>query len=114
MNPLQPNTALILLLVTSLVIPLVSELLSKAHWSEQATGLITMLLAAVGGFCTEWSQSPNMDHYDWKTAAGAALLAFVIAVAAHYGVWKGGSLAAKLRTVGPGGAPAGQHEQAGV
>lgn len=100
MNLLHPNTALVLLLVTSLLIPLVSSFLTRAHWSAQATGIITMLLAAIGGFATEWSNSPNLNHYDWKTAAGTALFSFVVAVAAHYGVWAGGPAESRLRAFG--------------
>lgn len=83
------STAFVLSIVVSLVIPLASSLLTRAHWSVQATGMITMLLSAISGFFVEWSQAVNIDHFNWKNAAVAALVSYAFAVAAHYGAWKG-------------------------
>jgi hypothetical protein len=100
MNILAPNTALILALVVSIVIPLVAALLTRAKIPANVTGVITMFLAAVNGFATEWAQSSNATHYDWKSAAGISLFSFIVAVASHYGVWKSTTLEAQLLAVG--------------
>lgn len=104
------NTAFVLGLIVSWFIPLVSALLTRANWSPQATGILTALLAAVNGFCVEWSNSPSFNHYNWQQAAVVAIGSFVTAVAAHIGVWKSG--AAERSLLAFPGRPAGQHEQA--
>lgn len=106
MNLLVPNTALVLTIIVSLVIPLISALLSRTHWDQTVTGLITMLLAAVTGFFTEWINSNNATHYDWHTALGLALFSFIVAVATHYGVWKDGNASRRLLAIGSRRAPA--------
>lgn len=94
------SLATILSFVTATVIPLVSALLAKQKWPVDVVGLLTLLLSAVSGFVTEWQVAPH--NFDWKTAAARSLVAFGIAVAAHYGIWKGTSTEAALLNVGSG------------
>lgn len=93
---LHVNTALILSVVTAYVIPLLSALVTKAP--SAVTGLCTTLLAAISGFLAEWAASPN--NFDWKTAAGTALAAWLVAVVAHSKTWAGSAVEQRLHSVG--------------
>ena len=94
------DTATILALLVSIVIPLVSTLLMKAHWPVDVMSYLTIVLAAINGFVTEWAQSPNANHYDWKTAVGISLSSLVVALISRRGLWVGTKTDAKLAAVG--------------
>lgn len=97
MNIFHLNTALALVTIISFVIPLLSALLTRAHWAPEITGLVTLALSTALAFFTTWQQSSNATHYDWKTVLGTALYSFLVAVATHYGVWKSGKAEAALK-----------------
>lgn len=90
------SDAFVLSIVVSVVIPLVAALLTRQKWSVEVTGIISLALSAIAGFCVEWSQATDLSHFDWKAAALNALGSYVVAVAAHYGAWKGGSIEGSL------------------
>jgi hypothetical protein len=94
MNLLHPDTATIVSLVVSVLIPLCSATLTRAHWPVELLGVLTMALAVVNGFFTEWADAGS--HFDWQVALSRAVVSFVLAVAAHYGVWKGTATTSKL------------------
>ena len=89
MDLFHPSTAVILALILSVFIPLVSSLLSRTHWPSEVTGILTLTIATANGFFTEWAQSSDSGHYDWKTALGIAIYSFVIAVVGRLALWKG-------------------------
>jgi len=95
-NVFALNTATILALIVSVVIPLIAALLSKARWPQEVTGIITAALATANGFFTEWANSTGANHYNWQAALGIAIGSFFLAIAAHYGVWKDTATTAKL------------------
>jgi hypothetical protein len=88
------NTALIVALVVSPVIPLLSSLLARAHWPGEVVGILTLVLAAANGFFSEWAQ--DGDAFDWRTALSTAVGSFIVAIASRYGLWKGTTTDAKL------------------
>ena len=92
------NTATLLTLLTAVVIPAVSALLAKGKVPANVAGLITPMLAAASGFLAEWAQQPN--HYDWRQGAINAVMAYVVAVLSHYGLWKGTAAQDALLRVG--------------
>lgn len=94
MNLLHLDLAQILGLIVSVVIPLVSALLSRAHWPQEITGILTLAVSTADGFLTEWAHAGS--SWDWKPALGQTIITFFLAVAAHYGVWKGTQTSAKL------------------
>ena len=96
------DTAFMLALITGTIIPLVSSLLSKTHWSSGVTGVITMALAAISGFFTEWAQSSNASHYDWKHAVLIAIGTLLMAFLGRNVAWKGSKTDAKLLAIGSG------------
>jgi hypothetical protein len=93
MNFFDPSTAMIVGLIVSVVIPLLSALLTRAHWPTEVVGLLTVLLATANGFFTEWANAG--DRFRWQVALSTAIVSYVLAVAAHYGIWKGTSTEAR-------------------
>jgi hypothetical protein len=95
------NTATILSLITSIAIPGVSALLAK---HAAMAGVLSPILATASGFLSEWAAAPG--HYDWKAGALTAVISYGVAVAAHYGLWKGTTYESSLLKVGSNAAPA--------
>lgn len=87
------NTATIISLIVSVIIPLLSSLLGRAHWPSEVLGILTLVLATVNGFFTEWQAS---DRFDWRHALLLAVGSFVVAVLSRYGLWKGTRTDAKV------------------
>lgn len=90
------SIAFVLSLVVSVIIPLVSALFTRAKWSSEVTGIISLFLSAIAGLAVEWSQATDLSHFNLKAAALNAVVSYVVAVAAHYGAWKSGSIEASL------------------
>lgn len=100
-------TAVVLTLVVGYLIPFVTSLIAKQHWSGATMGLVTTILAAIAGFFGEWASSPSLEHYDWKSNAALALGALVTALLSRALVLRGTPLDAKLLAIGSRGpAPA--------
>lgn len=100
MNLFHWDTATSLSVVLSFVIPALSALAARGKIPANVAGLITMLISALNGFFTEWAESSGPTHFDWKTAAGIALFSYLVAVASHYGLWRGTETQAHLLAVG--------------
>lgn len=83
------STATALALILSVFIPLVSALTERFKIPQPWTGVVTVVLAAVNGFFTEWANSSGPTHYDWKTAAGIALGSLLLAMVGHVVAWAG-------------------------
>lgn len=94
------STATVISLAVSLVIPAVSALVSK---NRAIAGFVTPLLAAANGFLTELGSVPDLGRYDWKAGLGTAIISYLLAVAGHYGIWKGTSTEQTLLAAGSSG-----------
>jgi len=96
------NLATALALVVSVVLPLVSSLLTKESMPAEVRGILTLLLATVTGFVTEWAHAAASSDvsFRWQAAAGTAAVSFVIAVLSRYGLWRGTATDAKALAVG--------------
>jgi hypothetical protein len=97
-NLLHLDLAGALSLAVSVVIPLLSSLLSRAHWPAEVSGLLTLLLSGATGFLTEWGRAGA--GFNWHAAAAAAVVSFVIAVLSRYGLWKDTATDAALLNIG--------------
>ena len=98
LNLLALDGTTIIGLVLSILIPLLTSLLAKAHWPTEIQSLITIVLATATGFLTEWIDAGST--FDWKTALGLSLGSMLVAIAARYGFWRETPLDAKLLSVG--------------
>lgn len=96
------NLATALALIVSVLLPLASSLLTKQSMPAEVRGILTLLLATVTGFVTEWAHAAASSDvsFRWQAAAGTAAVSFVIAVLARYGLWKGTVTDAKALAVG--------------
>lgn len=92
------NIATLVLLLVSVVFPLISSFLTKAHWPPEIAGLITLALSLIAGLVTEWAQAG--DHYNWRVAVSTALSSFVVAAIARARIWIGSLIDGKLLAVG--------------
>jgi uncharacterized membrane protein YfcA len=96
-NLFQLDTATILGLAINLLASLGGALLSRAHWPQWITGVCTLLVSSVIGFLTQWSQSADINHYNWLKMAELSLVGFLIAVGGGYkGLWEGTQLHASV------------------
>lgn len=100
MNLFHWDTATSLAIVLSFVIPALSALLAKGKIPANVAGALTLLIAALNGFFTEWAESSGPTHFDWKTAAGIAAFSYLVAVASHYGLWRDTKVQAELLAAG--------------
>lgn len=95
------NTATIVAVLVSTVLPLISSLISSppvaAKWPE-FEGIATTVLAAVTGFFAEWAHAGS--GFDWKRAAGIAALSLLTAFQSRARIWAGSAIDAILRAAG--------------
>lgn len=92
------STATVLAVAISYFMPLVSALVSLPHWSQTVEGYITLVLATANGFLTEWANTSDASHYDWKKALVLAGVSLAVAIAGRIGLWKKTPLSAALST----------------
>lgn len=84
---LHVDTAYVLFVITSFVIPAVSALLtSQKLLTKGVTGLVSLLLSYVGAFFAQWSQSTDLNHYNWGKFALLGLASFAVAVLSQRGL----------------------------
>ena len=80
------NLAMILWLAVTVVMPVLVGLVTKFSTSSGVKALLLVLLSLVNGVLSEALAAG--DGFDWRKAITQAVVAFVIAVAVHFGVWK--------------------------
>jgi hypothetical protein len=85
-NDLIINTSLILSILLGTIIPIVTGIITKAKLNESIRGLVTLTISAITGFLTTWSFAPDSDHFNYQSVILASTLAWVTAIASHYGV----------------------------
>lgn len=79
----------ILAIVVQFGLPLVVGFVTKQSWSSGMKTWLLLFLSAVTQFLTTWAEAAAAGtHFSWTTALWSALVGFVLAVAAHYGIWK--------------------------
>jgi hypothetical protein len=91
-------TTTIITVLVSFFIPGVSALLARGAVPANVAGFITPLLAAANGLLGDWANNPG--HYQWQAGVTAAAVSYVLAVAAHLGLWKGTATYKQLLRLG--------------
>lgn len=105
-NAYALDTPSLLSLVIQVVLPLLVGLLTKASWSAGLKALLLLALTAVNEFVTMWYKAAEgMQAFDWRVALLNVIVGFVVAVAAHFGLWRptGATDAAQRTMVRDGG-----------
>lgn len=98
LNFLHGQTVLILSLIAAgLASPFLAALVTKAP--TFLTGVITTLITTAAAFVTDWLANPN--HFEWKTAASAALSSWALAFLVHKGWISDTTLQDRLHARGP-------------
>ncbi|MFF1711219.1 hypothetical protein [Streptomyces sp. NPDC058268] len=77
-------------LLVGAVLPLLVAFVSKESWAGWVKGSLLAVLSAAGGLGTEYVSDPSA--FSLSVAGWSAASAFVLGVAAHYGVYKGTTL----------------------
>lgn len=88
----------VLTLAVGTVLPILVGLVTKASWGAGVRAVLLAALSALGGVGSSALDAANAGQsWDWKMATITASNVWLIAVAAHFGIWKptGVSAAAK-------------------
>lgn len=89
-NLFHADTASMLAVFGSVIIPALSALFVRAKLSMFWVGLGTLVIATANGFVTTWIDAPTPNHYDWYNALGISLGSLVVAFLTH-NVWTAGT-----------------------
>ena len=105
------NEAIVLTLI-GLILPLLSALLTRAHWPNEIAGLCTLVLSAVEGIVAEATHGGA--DFQWGDALTKGGIALAAAVVGRLILWANSSTDAQLlafprKGVAP---PAAQEQQA--
>lgn len=85
MGNFTPNWAGVLAFAIAIGLPIVVGLVTRWDTHSGVKALLLLLLQSLGQFLAQLAQPGG---YSLKEAAWSAVVGFVIAVAAHYGLWK--------------------------
>ena len=97
--------ALIVGLIVSTILPLLVGLVTKTVTNGSVKAVLLAALSAVTGFGTELAAAINSGAtYNAGTGLVLALIAFLVAVGLHYGLWKPTGASAAAQNVGSGAA----------
>ena len=104
------STATLVSVFISVIAPLLVGLVTKASWSGNIKAILLALVSAVVGVGSTFLAATPEHPFVWQVAVFNAVLAWVIAVATHFGLWKptGASEAAQGTLVKD--ADVGEHE----
>lgn len=71
------------------LLPILVAVITARLASGAVKALLLLLLSAVSGFLISWLDALNNGvPFDFSQAGFTVVLGFVVAVAAHFGVWK--------------------------
>lgn len=93
------NPQQLALLFVTVIAPLLVGLLTKASWSQAVKSIMLAGISAVIGIVQGFLASPPGVEFSWPVAIVNGLIAWVIAVATYYGLWKPTGVAAKAQDV---------------
>lgn len=85
-----PNAGGLLGLIITFVLPIVAAFFMKQSWSAGTKGLILLALAAVKSIVEAWLMAYNTGvDFDFVPLVYTVVVNFIIAVAVHFGLWRG-------------------------
>lgn len=100
MTPVTFTLASLVSVLISFVLPLLVGLVTRASTSGGVKAVLLLLLSAVTAVLTQFASFEG-DGFPWATTVLTALVGFVMAVAAHFGLWKPTGTTATVQAIGP-------------
>lgn len=91
------DTAYWLGLIITFVLPLLVGVVTTHVTNSSVQAVLLLLFTAVNGFLVE-ATGPHPDGYSITSAVAFSLVSFVMAVAAHFGLWRPTGVARVLLT----------------
>lgn len=104
------STEQMVTLLITVVAPLLVGLLTKASWSASLKAVMLAGISALIGIGQGFLAAPPDVTWDWKVAVVNAVIAWVIAVATYFGLWKPTGVTARAQNMLVRDAPVGKHE----
>lgn len=88
----------------TMVLPLLAGLVMRPAWSSGAKAVTLLGLSAVKALLEAWLAAVNAGiAFDWVKIGYSLLLTFLVAVAMHFGLWRGTGVQQAALRVGSGG-----------
>lgn len=89
----RPDLGGLLGLILTVVLPLLAGLLMKRSWNAATKGTVLLALAAIKTLVEGYLQAVNTGvHLDGVALTITTVVNFVIAVALHFGLWRGSGI----------------------
>lgn len=83
------------------ILPLAVAYVTKASWSTQVKGVVTLVLAGVTSVLTQWVRTLTAHAvFHWQGVVLAAVITFVTSAISDQHVWHGGTAKTYLHTKG--------------
>ncbi|WP_181778943.1 hypothetical protein [Pseudonocardia pini] len=77
----------------NVLLPILVAVVTARAAAGAVKALVLLGLSAVSGFLVSWLDALNaVLPFDWSQAGFTTVMGFVVAVAAHFGVWKPGGV----------------------
>ncbi len=96
-----PDLGGLLGLVITFLLPLAVAFMTKHSWSAGKKGTVLLLLAAIKSIFEAWLMATNKGvAFDFVPTVYTTVVNFLIAVAVHFGLYRGTSLQRGLATSG--------------
>lgn len=88
-----PNAGGLLGLIITFVLPIIAALLMKRSWSAGKKGVVLLALTAAKSIVEAWLMAVNTGvDFDVIPTIYTVVVNFIIAVAVHFGLWRGTSV----------------------
>lgn len=97
----------------NVLLPIVVAIVAARAADGAVKAMLLLLLSAVSGYLISWLDAVNGGvAFDFSQASFTAVLGFVVAIAAHFGVWKPAAVTGStgfVQSALPGGLGGRQH-----
>lgn len=82
------TTVQIVTTLIAVISPIIVGLITKASTSSQVKAILLLTISALNGIGQGFLDNPAGTTWDWHQALYGAIIAWVIGVATHFGLWK--------------------------
>ncbi len=97
----EPSLGGLISTVLTFLLPLLAAILMRQSWGTGLKGTVLLLLAAVKVFLEAWIAAINSGvNFNFTVVLYGVVLNFLVAVAMHFGLWRGTSVQQALMNSG--------------